>query len=89
MSEPIADDGTRAAVLEALTAKAKAKEAPRTAVKTGEVDEQTPFSELLERSLEKRCEVNEDEVKASDEQRRQAISESQVDLVGDIMKRLL
>lgn len=89
MTEPTVDAGTRGAILEALASKAKAKEAPKKVSSSDEVDETTPFSELLERSLAKRNEVNEEDVKASDDIRQKAINESKVDMVGDIMKRLL
>jgi len=89
MTEPTMDNDTRGAVLEALVSKAKAKEAPKQVSNSGEVDEKTTFTELLERSLAKRGEVNEEEVKAADDVRTRAINESQVEIVGDIMKRLL
>ena len=91
MSEPTVDAGTRGAILEALAAKSKskAKEAPKQVSNLDEVDEKTTFNELLERSLAKRDEVNEDEAKAADDLRKRAINESQVGMVGDIMKRML
>lgn len=88
MSEPVVDNNTRGAILEALAARSKTKEAPAKTSSSGDVDEKTSFGELLERSLEKRAEMKEDNT-VSDEERKKVISESQVDIVGDIMKRLL
>ena len=92
MSEPTVDAGTRGAILEALAAKAAAKSAKvekKAIDPNAEVDETTSFEELLERSLDKRDEVNEEEAKAADDIRDRVINESQIDLVGDLMKRLL
>jgi len=91
MTEPTVDAGTRGAILEALAAKAKAKEAPKKSVGVSntEFDESTPFSTLLEESIKKRSEaVNEDAI-ANDEARNRVIKESKVDMIDGLMKRLL
>ena len=89
--EETVDDGTRRAVLEALVAKQKQKEVTAIPSSTSldEIDETTSFEVLLEKSLENRGTINEDEIKAQDDVRDRAIKESSVDMVDDIMKRLL
>lgn len=89
-SEPTVDDSTRGAILEALVMRTQKNEAPKKGFDSSkEVDEKTTFSELLERSLEKREEIDEEQAVESDEIRQRAIKESKVDMIGDIMKRLL
>jgi len=87
MPEPTADDLTRSAVLGALAEKAKQDAAPKSS-SLDEVNEKTPFSELLEKSLAKRAELSEETTQADDDARKKAIKESKVDMIGDIMKRL-
>ena len=91
MTEPTVDAGTRGAILEALVAKTKAKETPKKSagVSGTEFDESTPFSTLLEESIKKRTEIDEEDVKADDEVRDRVIRESKVDMIDGLMKRLL
>lgn len=91
MSEPTVDSGTRMAVLEALAAKQAPKEKGKISAgcASTEFDETTSFETLLEASLSKRDEVSEEDEKEKDEVRKRAINESQVDMIGDIMKRML
>jgi hypothetical protein len=88
MSEPTADDLTRQAVLGALVESAKKKEEPKKSSGVS-FDEKTSFGSLLEESLNRRVELAEKDLVSNDEDRKKAIKESNVDMVGDLMKRLL
>ena len=89
--EPTVDSHTRGAILEALAARQAAKEEPKKSpgASTAEFDESTSFGTLLEQSMLNRVSAVEEDMTANDDMRTKAINESQVDLVGDIMKRLL
>ena len=89
--EPTVDSDARRAVLETLSArKGDAKTEKKSAsVTSSEFDETTPFETLLEASLDRRDEASEDEEKEKDEVRNRAINESQIDMIDDMMKRML
>jgi len=87
--EPTVDSDARRAILETLAAKQKQKEQPKKSFDSNsEVDETTPFSELLERSLQKRDEVAEIDESHKDEARKNAIENSDIDMIGELVKRM-
>jgi hypothetical protein len=75
------DDNTRNEVLKQVFIKPKSEEQPVSKINEEKIDEKTDFATLLEKSIERRAKVDNDEAEISDDIRKKLLNESNFNII--------